>query len=74
MLHFGDKDDHIPLSGVKEVGDLHPDVPIYLYSAGHGFNCDERGSYDEQSAKIAWERTLEFFAAIWPSLSRPGSC
>jgi carboxymethylenebutenolidase len=61
MLHFGEKDDHIPLAGVKEVGELHPDVPIYLYPAGHGFHCDERGSYDADSAKLAWERTLEFF-------------
>ena len=62
MLHFGEKDDHIPLSGVKEVGALHPDVPIYLYPAGHGFHCDERASFDKDSAKLAWERTLEFFA------------
>jgi carboxymethylenebutenolidase len=61
MLHFGEKDDHIPLAGVKEVGELHPDVPIYLYPAGHGFHCDERGSYDAASAKLAWDRTLEFF-------------
>jgi len=61
MLHFGEKDDHIPLTGVKEVGALHPNVPIYLYPAGHGFHCDERGSYDAASAKLAWDRTLAFF-------------
>ena len=61
MLHFGEKDDHIPLAGVKEVGALHPDVPIYLYPAGHGFHCDERDSYDKDSAKLAFERTLAFF-------------
>jgi carboxymethylenebutenolidase len=62
MLHFGEKDDHIPLAGVKEVEALHPDVPIYLYPAGHGFHCDERASFDKDSAKLAWDRTLEFFA------------
>ena len=62
MLHFGEKDDHIPLAAVREVGALHPDVPIYLYPAGHGFHCDERGSYDADSAKLAWDRTLAFFA------------
>jgi carboxymethylenebutenolidase len=62
MLHFGEKDDHIPLAGVKEVGELHPDVPIYLYPAGHGFHCDERASYEAASAKLAWKRTLAFFA------------
>jgi carboxymethylenebutenolidase len=61
MLHFGEKDDHIPLAGVKEVGQLHPNVPIYLYPAGHGFHCDERASYDAAAAKIAWDRTLAFF-------------
>ena len=61
MLHFGEKDDHIPLAGVKEVGELHRDVQIYLYPAGHGFHCDERASYDADSAKLAWQRTLEFF-------------
>jgi carboxymethylenebutenolidase len=63
LLHFGEKDDHIPLAGVKEVGELHPEVPIYLYPAGHGFHCDERASYDAPSAKLAWDRTLEFFAS-----------
>jgi len=62
ILHFGEKDAHIPLDGVKEVGALHPDVPIYIYPADHGFHCDERGSYDEASAKLAWDRTLAFFA------------
>jgi carboxymethylenebutenolidase len=60
-LHFGEKDAHIPVAGVKEVGALHPDVPIYLYPADHGFHCDERGSYDKPSATLAWERTLAFF-------------
>ena len=42
-LHFGEKDDHIPIAGVREVEALHPDVPVYIYPAGHGFHCDERG-------------------------------
>jgi carboxymethylenebutenolidase len=61
MLHFGEKDDHIPVAGVRELEALHPDVPVYLYPAGHGFHCDERGSYDAPSAALAWSRTLEFF-------------
>ncbi|MEO5765971.1 MAG: dienelactone hydrolase family protein, partial [Casimicrobiaceae bacterium] len=28
--------------------------------AGHGFNCDQRGSYDAAAAKLARTRTLEF--------------
>ena len=61
ILHFGEKDDHIPVAGVREFEALQPHVPVYLYPAGHGFNCDERGSYDADSAKLAWGRTLEFF-------------
>ena len=61
MLHFGEKDDHIPVSGVRELEALHPDVPVYVYPAGHGFHCDERASYDASSAALAWSRTLEFF-------------
>lgn len=36
---------------------------IYYYpGAGHGFFCNERGSFHPQSAEDAWHRTLEFFA------------
>jgi len=61
MLHFGEKDTHIPVAGVREVAALHPDVPVHIYPADHGFHCDERASYDAPSAKLAWERTLAFF-------------
>ena len=61
MLHFGEKDDHIPVAGVREVEALHPADQVYLYPAGHGFHCDERGSYDAPSAALAWGRTLDFF-------------
>jgi len=38
----------------------HPTLPVYMYAADHGFNCDQRGSYDAAAAKLARERTLEF--------------
>jgi carboxymethylenebutenolidase len=62
ILHFGTKDAHIPLAGVRDFAAKHPDLPVYIYEADHGFNCDERGSYDAPSAALARERTLEFFA------------
>jgi carboxymethylenebutenolidase len=62
MLHFGELDAHMPIDGVKEVAAAHPDVAVHTYNADHGFHCDQRGSYDETSAKLAWGRTLEFFA------------
>jgi carboxymethylenebutenolidase len=61
MLHFGEKDDHIPVAGVRELAALYRDIPVHLYPAGHGFNCDQRESYDAPSAALAWTRTLEFF-------------
>lgn len=61
MLHFGEKDQHIPIAGVREFAALHPGVWVYTYPAEHGFNCDHRDSYDAPSAALAWTRTLEFF-------------
>jgi carboxymethylenebutenolidase len=60
ILHFGKKDAHIPQSEVEKIRSAHPDVPIYLYDAGHGFNCDQRKDYEPQSAALARQRTLDF--------------
>jgi carboxymethylenebutenolidase len=62
ILHFGETDQSIPMSDVEKVRKAHPDMSIFVYPAGHGFNCDERGSYDAASAKLALERTLKFIA------------
>jgi carboxymethylenebutenolidase len=37
-------------------------VEVHVYAADHGFNCDQRGSYNEAAAKVARQRTLDFFA------------
>lgn len=60
MLHFGKKDAHIPMEAVDKIKAAHPEVPVYLYDAGHGFNCDARSSYDPASAKLARAHSLEF--------------
>ena len=62
MMHFGEKDAHIPMSDVEKVRAAQPDVEVFVYDADHGFNCDHRASYDAASAKLAKERTLAFFA------------
>ena len=41
----------------------HPEVPVYLYDAGHGFNSDRRADYHAESARLARERTLALFRA-----------
>lgn len=63
LMHFGRRDQGIPLSDVDQIASAHPDAAVHLYDAEHGFNCDHRGSYDERSAKLARTRTMEFFAA-----------
>jgi len=60
MAHFGERDAMIPLAGVHALAAAHPAVEVFIYDAGHGFNCDERGSFDAASAKVARERTLAF--------------
>ena len=61
MLHFGGKDTHIGPEQVEAVREAHPEVTIWVYEdAEHGFNCDQRGSYNPAASKLARERTLEF--------------
>ena len=62
LMHFGRTDHAIPFAGVERFSKARPAVSIFLYDAGHGFNCDQRASYDAASAKVARERTLSFFA------------
>jgi carboxymethylenebutenolidase len=62
MLHFGETDASIPKEAYEKVMKAHPNVPAFVYpGAGHGFVCDERGSYQAEAAKLARERTIEFF-------------
>jgi carboxymethylenebutenolidase len=60
LLHFGEQDHAIPLHGVRRLQAIHPDLPVHIYPAGHGFNCDQRASYHAQSARLARDRTLAF--------------
>ncbi|PSC03953.1 carboxymethylenebutenolidase [Alsobacter soli] len=62
ILHFGEKDKHIPLTDVEKIQQAFPQMSIFVYPADHGFNCDARASYDKPSADLARARTLEFFA------------
>jgi len=60
MLQFGKQDTHIPAEEVAKVHAAHPEVEIYWYDAGHGFNCDARSSYNAAAAKEARRRSLAF--------------
>lgn len=61
LCHFGERDAHIPLEGVRRLAAAHPAHTVHVYAADHGFNCDQRGSYDAAAAQLARERTLAFF-------------
>jgi carboxymethylenebutenolidase len=60
MLHFGTLDKHIPKADIDRVHGAHPEVEIFWYEADHGFNCNDRASYNAAAAKQARDRSLEF--------------
>jgi carboxymethylenebutenolidase len=60
MLHFGKLDQHIPKESIDAVQAANPEVPVFWYDAGHGFNCNDRASYNAEAAKLAKERSLNF--------------
>ena len=61
QMHFGAKDHGIPLTDVEIIKQKRPESEVYVYDdAGHGFHCDERGSYHQGSSAVAWGRTQEF--------------
>jgi carboxymethylenebutenolidase len=66
LVHLAEKDERInaawpayeaalKAAGAKYTAHMYP-------GAQHGFNNDTTPRYDEASAKVAWQRTLEFFA------------
>ena len=58
QMHFGEKDAHIPMTDVAAIRAKRPDCDIHVYPADHGFYCDERASYHQSSAALAFDRTL----------------
>ena len=62
MCHFGELDQSPTLEQSKAIAKAHPEVSAHFYpGAGHGFNCDQRGSYHAEASKLARRRTVEFF-------------
>jgi len=62
MGHFGEQDTTPSPEQIRALVDAHPSFSAHFYPAGHGFNCDQRGSYHAESAKLARSRTLAFLA------------
>lgn len=63
LFHYGEKDSHIPLDGVNDVKQKFAgkDAHVFIYpDADHGFNCSDRGSYNQPASALAHGRTLTF--------------
>lgn len=62
IFHFGEKDKGIPEEAVQQHRERFGGA-VFTYPAGHAFNRDvDVHAYDEGSAKLARQRTLDFFA------------
>jgi len=63
LLHFGENDALIPLEAMSQFRAFRPDVSVFSYpGAAHGFNCDQRDSYQEEAAQKALERSLSWIS------------
>lgn len=61
MFHHGERDAYISAADVAKIRAAVPKGIFYLYPANHGFNCTDRADYDVASARLAFERSNEFF-------------
>jgi carboxymethylenebutenolidase len=61
ILHFGKKDAHITSEAWDKIGAAHPDIPLFLYEADHGFFSHDRPDYDPEPARLSRLRTLQLF-------------
>lgn len=60
ILHFGKTDETIPMPVVESIAAAHPDLPLWLYDAGHAFVAPGP-AHHEDSARLAMLRTLQLF-------------
>ena len=60
ILHLGKHDELIPPSDVEIIRAAHPDLPVYMYEAGHAFVAPN--AYHEDSARLSKLRTLAHFS------------
>jgi carboxymethylenebutenolidase len=60
ILHLGKTDDLIPPADVEAIRAAYPDLPVYMYDAGHAFVAPN--GFHEDSARLSKLRTLAFFS------------
>jgi carboxymethylenebutenolidase len=65
--HYAENDDFYPVAQAREQADQirnesGAEVEFFFYPAGHAFHNDENliGTYDEEHAKVAWQRAVTF--------------
>lgn len=68
--HYGESDQFFPVDAAREQeqkirAESQGSVEFFYYPAGHAFHNDKDklGTYDETSAKQAWQRTIDFLRA-----------
>ncbi|CCB66858.1 MULTISPECIES: dienelactone hydrolase family protein [unclassified Hyphomicrobium] len=57
LLHFAERDSRSSPDEVTLFRASRPDVSVFTYPAGHGFDCDEQIAYSKGAAQTAQERT-----------------
>jgi len=64
LFHYAENDGHIPASAVEQVKAAfkgHGNAEFHVYpGADHGFNCWDRGAYQQKASALALGRTLQF--------------
>lgn len=67
-LHYGDKDEHVPLAEIEAVAKgvaANPNIKVWRYpEAGHSFFNKVRPTYDPAAAVLAAERIDALLAAV----------
>ena len=59
ILHLGRSDALIPPADVEAIQAAHPDLPVWLYEAGHAFVAPN--GFHADSANLALLRTRQLF-------------
>lgn len=66
LIHYAGLDERINAGAAAYEAALkehHKDYEVHVYEGvNHGFHNDTTPRYDEAAAKLAWDRTLRFFA------------
>jgi carboxymethylenebutenolidase len=62
ILHFGKRDPTISPEIIEQIRDVFPELPVFVYEAGHGFASDRRADFAPDCARLARLRTLQLFS------------